>query len=34
LAKGATLDFHLGSQPSPWGKDSKQAPPSFDSIEP
>jgi predicted alpha-1,2-mannosidase len=34
LAEGANLGFMLGSEPSKWGKDLKQAPPSFDSIEP
>ena len=33
LADGATLDFNLGGEPSQWGKDPKQAPPSFDSAE-
>jgi len=34
LANGATLDFNLGDKPSPWGKDPKQAPPSFDAAKP
>jgi putative alpha-1,2-mannosidase len=34
LAAGATLDFNLGAEPSPWGKDPKQAPPSFDAVKP
>ncbi len=34
LAQGATLDFDLGAKPSSWGNDPKQAPPSFDSVQP
>lgn len=34
LEKGATLDFELGAKPSEWGKDLKQAPPSFDFVKP
>jgi putative alpha-1,2-mannosidase len=34
LAKGATLDFNLGDKPSQWGKDPKQAPPSFGAVKP
>jgi predicted alpha-1,2-mannosidase len=34
LAKGATLDFDLGNQPSQWGKDLKLSPPSFDAVQP
>ncbi|HWD93453.1 MAG TPA: GH92 family glycosyl hydrolase [Verrucomicrobiae bacterium] len=34
LEGGATLDFALGNQPSQWGNDSKQAPPSFDAAKP
>ena len=34
LAGGATLDFNLGAQPSQWGGDPGQSPPSFDSVKP
>jgi predicted alpha-1,2-mannosidase len=34
LATGGTLNFKLGSQPTSWGADLKQAPPSFDTIKP
>jgi predicted alpha-1,2-mannosidase len=32
LENGAKLNFNLGDQPSAWGADPKQAPPSFDSV--
>jgi predicted alpha-1,2-mannosidase len=34
LAAGGTLHFKLGPQPTSWGADMKQAPPSFDTINP
>ena len=34
LAAGGTLHFKLGSQPSSWGADLNQAPPSFDTVTP
>ncbi|HEV2695215.1 MAG TPA: GH92 family glycosyl hydrolase [Verrucomicrobiae bacterium] len=34
VAKGGKLDFNLGNQPSQWGNDLKQAPPSFDAVQP
>jgi predicted alpha-1,2-mannosidase len=34
LAKGATLSFSLGDKPSQWGKEPKQAMPSYDAVKP
>lgn len=34
LANGGTVDFTLGSSPSNWGSDPKQAPPSWDGEPP
>lgn len=34
LSNNGTLTFDLAAQPSPWGKDSKNAPPSFDTPTP
>lgn len=34
LSAGGTINFTLGNKPSTWGEDSRQAPPSFDTIKP